>query len=109
MNKTEIANKFLMFQCMNEIMLSNYDQCTLIKPYFNSSLHNKLKNLRAEFERESVKMHQLITDESEYLKFHQVVQVIEKIMQSAGDLEMFNKSISILDHLYSGDLEVKEQ
>lgn len=94
---------------MNEIMLSNYDQCTAIKPYFNPSLHTKLRNLRAEFERESVKMHQLITDDSEYLKFHQVVQVIEKIMLSAGDIEVFNKAISILDHLYAGNFEVKEE
>lgn len=108
-NKTAIANHFLLFQALNELMLSNYDKCKSIEPYFSQSLHTKLRNLKPEFEREAKKIHKIITVEEEYIRYNRLVTIIELIMESVGDLDKFNDIFHLLDFYFKGELRIESK
>jgi hypothetical protein len=102
--KTEIANCFLLFQAINEIQLDLYGRTKLL-PHHDPALFNKLKNLKANFERESKRIHDLFGEE-EILVYYNFVRIFEGLVESASDHDNFTDLIGIIDSWKKGDITV---
>jgi hypothetical protein len=89
------ATCFLMFSAMSEIMLSMYDNTTLII-HHDSALHTKLKNLRTNFERVSEKAY-LMFPEDEQLSFMKMITVFEKLIDSSKDEQKFMELMGLIE------------
>jgi hypothetical protein len=95
MSKFQSASCFLMFSALSEIMLSNYEKVKGLKHYDNF-LHNKLVNLKKDFERVSAKSH-LMFPEDEQLIFMKMINLFEAIIDSATTQEKFMELMGLLD------------
>ena len=91
---TKQAINSLMFRAMSEIMLLQYDNTTMLKEY-DSSLHLKLKNLKANFERESKKSFTMFS-ENEQKVFFQLIDIFEKIIDHSKNEMDFSGLISLI-------------
>lgn len=96
------ATCFLMFSAMSEIMLSMYDNTTMMIHY-DSGLHNKLKNLKSNFERVSKKAF-LMFPEDEQLSFMKMISVFENLIESAKDEKKFMELMGLIEAWQNGDI-----
>jgi hypothetical protein len=92
--KTKQATAFLLFSAMSEIMLSQYESTSLLNQY-DSSLHNKLTNLKANFERVSKKAYSMF-DPEEQLVFYDLINVIESLLESATSEQSFSELLGLI-------------
>lgn len=104
MKKQAIA--YLLFCSMSEIMLSQYDNTTMLKVY-DPSLHLKLKNLKANFERVSKQAHVMFS-EDEQLVFFDLINLFESLLEKATDSKSFREIIEIVKSWDLGELQVIE-
>jgi uncharacterized Fe-S cluster-containing protein len=103
-NKQAIA--YLLFCSMSEIMLSQYENTSMLKVY-DPSLHLKLKNLKANFERVSKQAHVMFT-ENEQLVFFDLINLFESLLKKASDETSFKEIIEIIKAWDLGELKVIE-
>lgn len=95
MSKFQSATCYLMFSAMSEIMLSNYEKIKSLKQYDNF-LHQKLVNLKSNFERTSKEAH-LKFDDEEQLIFMKMINLFETIIESAVEQQKFMELMGLVD------------
>jgi len=100
--KTKQSISFLLFASMSEIMLGMYDHTTLLNQY-DPLLHNKLKNLKVNFERTSKKAHTLFSEE-EQLIFFNLINILESILEAASNEQDFTELIGLIKSWNAGDI-----
>jgi hypothetical protein len=95
---------FLMFSALSEIMLDMYKY---VKPlnHFDSLLMTKLFNLKVDFERVSKKAF-LMFPEEEQLSFMNMINVFDKLIDSANDEKKFMQLMGLIQAWQNGDLTV---
>lgn len=95
---------FLMFSALSEIMLDMYKY---VKPlnHFDSLLMTKLFNLKVDFERVSKKAF-LMFPEEEQLSFMNMINVFDKLIDSANDEKKFMQLMGLIEAWQNGDLTV---
>lgn len=95
---------FLMFSALSEIMLDMYKY---VKPlnYFDSLLMTKLFNLKVDFERVSKKAF-LMFPEEEQLSFMNMINVFDKLIDTANDEKKFMQLMGLIEAWQNGDLTV---
>lgn len=103
---TKNVNCFIMFSALSEIMLELHDNSKMLNVY-DSNLNNKLKNLKANFERTSKKVFGSFT-ESEQKVFFNMINIFEHLIENAGDQEKFISLLAIMDEFQKGELKVIE-
>ncbi len=92
--KFQQASCFLMFSALAEVQLSMYEKTTMLIHY-DRDLHTKFKNLKASFERASKKAH-LMFPEDEQLSFMRMIDVFEKLIESAKDEKKFMELMGLI-------------
>jgi hypothetical protein len=95
---------FLMFSALSEIMLDMYKY---VKPlnHFDSLLMTKLFNLKVDFERVSKKAF-LMFPEEEQLSFMNMINVFDKLIDSANDEKKFMQLMGLIEAWQNGQLTV---
>jgi hypothetical protein len=95
---------FLMFSALSEIMLDMYKY---VKPlnHFDPLLMTKLFNLKVDFERVSKKAF-LMFPEEEQLSFMNMINVFDKLIDSANDEKKFMQLMGLIEAWQNGDLTV---
>lgn len=95
---------FLMFSALSEIMLDMYQY---VKPlnHFDSLLMTKLFNLKVDFERVSKKAF-LMFPEEEQLSFMNMINVFDKLIDTANDEKKFMQLMGLIEAWQNGDLTV---
>ena len=95
---------FLMFSALSEIMLDMYKY---VKPlnHFDSLLMTQLFNLKVDFERVSKKAF-LMFPEEEQLSFMNMINVFDKLIDSANDEKKFMQLMGLIEAWQNGDLTV---
>ena len=104
--KTKQVFNYLMFASLSEVMLMNYQNTRMLNIY-DSSLENKLKNLKANFERTSNIVFTSFT-EDEQKQFYNMINIFERLIQDSGDHQKFVSLLSIVEEFQSGKLTVIE-
>lgn len=94
-SKFQQATCFLMFSALSEVMLSMYDNTTMMIHY-DDALHTKLKNLKANFERVSKKAH-LMFPEDEQISFMKMITVFETLIESAKNEQKFMELMGLIE------------
>ena len=92
--KFQQASCFLMFSALAEVQLSMYEKTRLLIHY-DKDLHTKFKNLKSSFERTSKKAH-LMFPEDEQLSFMRMIDVFEKLIESAKDTKKFMELMGLI-------------
>ena len=95
---------FLMFSALSEIMLDMYKY---VKPlnHFDSLLMTKLFNLKVDFERVSKKAF-LMFPEEEQLSFMNMINVFDRLIDSANDEKKFMQLMGLIEAWQNGQLTV---
>jgi hypothetical protein len=95
---------FLMFSALSEIMLDMYKY---VKPlnHFDSLLMTKLFNLKVDFERVSKKAF-LMFPEEEQLSFMNMINVFDKLIDSANDEKKFMQLMGLIEAWQNDQLTV---
>ena len=106
-NVTKTANNYLIFASLAEILISTYSNTRILSVY-DSALENKLKNLKANFERTSKHVFKTFS-EDEQLVFFNMVNIFEAIIESAGDNEKFINLLSLIEEFQKGELQIIEK
>jgi hypothetical protein len=91
-----------MFSAMCEIMLSMESKTKLLNTY-DPALELKLKNLKANFERTTKRAHSIF-DEREQLIFYHMINVFEKLIQRAENLEEFHSLMGLIESWENNDI-----
>jgi hypothetical protein len=99
---TKQTTCYLMFSAMSEIMLSMESETSVLNT-FDESLHLKLKNLKANFERTTKRAHSIF-DEREQLIFYHMITVFEKLIEKALNLEDFHSLMGLIEAWENDDL-----
>jgi hypothetical protein len=74
------------------------------------STHLKLRNLKADFQRNSKKIFDMIQDPDEQLQFFKICELVTVIFESAGDTGKLNRNIIIAILALKGEfVEVSDQ
>ena len=109
MTREKIANTYLLISALTEVLI---DQITVIDstPVRMPSIHLKLKNLKADFQRNSKKIFDMIQDPDEQLQFFKICELVTVIFESAGDTGKLNRNIVIAILALKGEfVEVSDQ
>lgn len=99
---TKQTTCYLMFSAMCEIMLSMESKTKLLNTY-DPALELKLKNLKANFERTTKRAHSIF-DEREQLIFYHMINVFEKLIQRAENLEDFHSLMGLIESWENNDI-----
>jgi len=99
---TKQTTCYLMFSAMCEIMLSMESKTKLLNTY-DPALELKLKNLKANFERTTKRAHSIF-DEREQLIFYHMINVFEKLIQRAENLEEFHSLMGLIESWENNDI-----
>lgn len=89
---------------MSEVMLSLYENSTKLNVY-DPSLHTKLKNLKANFERVSTKAFTLFSEE-EQKQFFNMINIFETLIKESADHEKFVSLLAIIEEFQKGELKI---
>jgi hypothetical protein len=74
------------------------------------SIHLKLKNLKADFQRNSSKIFDMIQDPDEQLQFFKICELVTVIFESAGNTAQLNRNVVIALLALKGEfVEVSDQ
>jgi len=102
--KTKQAVSYLLFSSMSDIMLSQYENTTLLNQY-DPALHTKLKNLKANFERVTKQAYTMFS-EDEQLIFFDLINVFESLLKHAEEYGSFNELIQLIKSWESKEITV---
>jgi hypothetical protein len=102
MTREKIANTYLLISALTEVLI---DQITVIDrtPVRMPSIHLKLKNLKADFQRNSKKIFDMIQDPDEQLQFFKICELVTVIFESAGNTAQLNRNVVIALLALKGD------
>ena len=93
-SKNQQATAFLIFSALADIQLNLYGHTRLLA-HFDPDLYNKLKNLKASFERNTKKAYGLFTEE-EQLIFFDMINIFEALLESAKDYRKFTELMNLI-------------
>jgi len=99
---TKQTTCYLMFSEMCEIMLSMESKTKLLNTY-DPALELKLKNLKVNFERTTKRAHSIF-NEREQLIFYHMINVFEKLIQRAENLEEFHSLMGLIESWENNDI-----
>jgi len=99
---TKQTTCYLMFSAMCEIMLSMESKTKLLNTY-DPALELKLKNLKVNFERTTKRAHSIF-NEREQLIFYHMINVFEKLIQRAENLEEFHSLMGLIESWENNDI-----
>ena len=102
--RTKEANCYLLFSALTEVQLDLYGNTKNLIPY-DPALHNKLHNLRANFERNSTKMHRMF-DEEELLQYFRLVNIFESLIKAAHEKEDFSSLLGLIEQFLNKQITV---
>jgi hypothetical protein len=109
MTREKIANTYLLISALTEVLIDQInvlDNTSIRMP----STHLKLKNLKADFQRNSKKIFDMIQDPDEQLQFFKICELVTVIFESAGDTGKLNRNIIIAILALKGEfVEVSDQ
>ena len=109
MTREKIANTYLLISALTEVLIDQInvlDNTSIRMP----SIHLKLKNLKADFQRNSKKIFDMIQDPDEQLQFFKICELVTVIFESAGDTEKLNRNRVIAILALKGEfVEVSDQ
>jgi len=102
------ANCYLLYSVLSELMLDLHEETKGTK-FYESSVGLKLKNLQADFQRNSSKIHKILgTDESELLNFYKITEIIDQVfrmlMKESHDMDSLSNTLGFLESWTKGDL-----
>jgi hypothetical protein len=111
MSKTKKANYYLLWSAIAEVMLDMYSE---FKGY---SIHvptvqNKLLNLKTDLERNSKRIHDMYEKDptgQEQLQFFRIVNIIEKLMDAAPNMDQFSERLGIIEKGLNGEYTLIEE
>jgi hypothetical protein len=109
MTREKIANIYLLISALTEVLIdqiSVLDNTSIRMP----SIHLKLRNLKADFMRNSSKISEMIQDPDEQLQFFKICELVTVIFESAGNTAQLNRNVVIALLALKGDfVEVSDQ
>jgi hypothetical protein len=104
-NKVKKANYYLIWSAIAEKMVDMYSEFRGY-PIHIPTVQNKLKNIQIDLEKNSRKIHQMFCkDESgqEELNYYRIVNIIDKLIDSAADMDRFSESLGIIEKGLNGE------
>jgi len=103
-DKTKQSSAYLQFCAMSELMLSQYENASALK-VFDPALYTKLKNLKANFERVTLKAHTLFSEDEQKV-FFDLINVFEMLMNNASDQKGFSELIGLIKAWEAGEVKM---
>lgn len=106
------ANYYLLYSSLSELMIELLEE-TKGTNFQDLSAAGKLKNLRADFERNSSKIHKMLgVEESELVNFYQITEIINKmiriLMSNAHDMDLLSNTIGMIEAWTQGNVSFFE-
>ena len=109
MTREKIANTYLLISALTEVLIDQInvlDNTSIRMP----STHLKLKNLKADFQRNSKKIFDMIQDPDEQLQFFKICELVTVLFESAGNTAQLNRNVVIALLALKGEfVEVSDQ
>ena len=96
---------------MAEVMIDMYSE---FKGYsiHVPSVQNKLLNLKTDLERNSKRIHDMYSKDptgQEQLQFFRIVNIIEKLMDAAHNMDQFSERLGIIEKGLNGEYTLIEE
>lgn len=101
---------YLVYGAMVELMLEAYSDTDRLT-YFDSTLMQKHRNLIPTWKRESKKIFDYLEksgNEEVIKQYHSIVNIMESILKSTGDLQDFTGLMALIEEYQNGDIQVIE-
>lgn len=92
-SQTKEKNCYMLFSSITDIQLNLYGRIKNMKPY-DKNLHNKLFNIKANFERNAAQLDKMF-EEGEVLQYYRLVNIIEKLIIAAENEENFSELLGL--------------
>jgi hypothetical protein len=109
MTREKIANTYLLISALTEVLIDQInvlDNTSIRMP----STHLKLRNLKADFQRNSKKIFDMIQDPDEQLQFFKICELFTELFNLAGNTEKLNRAVAICLVVFKGEfVEVSDQ
>jgi hypothetical protein len=105
------ANYYLLWSAIIEVMLDMDNEMKGISIRI-PIIEQKLKNLKAGLAKNSEKIHALFSgleDREEELQYFRIVNIIEKLLLSAGDYDQFSDKLGIIEKAFDKELVLIDQ
>ena len=105
------ANYYLLWSAIIEVMLDMDNEMKGISIRI-PTIEQKLKNLKAGLSKNSEKIHALFSgleDREEELQYFRIVNIIEKLLLSAGDYDQFSDKLGIIEKAFDRELVLIDQ
>jgi hypothetical protein len=109
MTREKIANIYLLISALTEVLI---DQIGFLDrfPIRMPSILLKLKNLKADFMRNSKKIFDMIQEPGEQLQFFKICELFTELFNLAGNTEKLNRAVAICLVVFKGEfVEVSDQ
>ena len=105
MSRTRKANLYLIWSAFAEITLDMYSE---FKGYsiHVPSVQNKLLNLKVDLEKNSKRIHEMFSKDqtgNEEISYYRIVNIIEKLIESANDMDKFSERLGIIEKGLNGE------
>ena len=110
-NSRKKANYYLLWSAIIEVMLDMDNEMKGISIRI-PTIEQKLKNLKAGLEKNSERIHALfssVEDKQEELQYHRIVNIIEKLMESAYDFDKFSDRLGIIEKAMNGEYTIIDE
>lgn len=111
MSRTRKANLYLIWSAFAEIVLDMYSEFKGY-PIHVPSVQNKLLNLKVDLERNSKKIHEMLSKDKtgqEEVSYYRIVNIIEKLIESAHDMDQFSERLGIIEKGLNGEYTMIEE
>jgi hypothetical protein len=111
MSRTRKANLYLLWSAIKEISLDMYSE---FKGYaiHVPSVQNKLLNLKVDLERNSKKIHEMFSKDKtgqEEINYYRIVNILEKLIESAHDMDKFSERLGIIEKGLNGEYTMVDE
>ena len=110
-NARKKANYYLLWSAIIEVMLDMDNEMKGISVRI-PTIEQKLKNLKAGLSKNSEKIHKIfsgVEDKQEELQYFRIVNIIEKLMESAYDFDKFSERLGIIERAMNGELALIDE
>jgi len=105
------ANYYLLWSSIIVVMIEMDDEMKGI-PIRIPTIEKKLKNLKSGLEKNSERIHALfsgVDDKQEELQYFRIVNIIEKLLLSAGDYDQFSDKLGIIEKAFDKEIAIIDQ
>ena len=110
-NARKRANYYLLWSSIIVVLIEMDDEMKGI-PIRIPTIEKKLKNLKSGLEKNSERIHALFSgleDKQEELQYFRIVNIIEKLMESAYDFDKFSDRLGIIEKAMNGELALIDE